>query len=255
MRHLNRQEAEPALFRSYSLLLIGLAALITAGCDGEREANDGELFNTVVLPTDVVLDLACDNVGIYPENCVLGDPANPFITTTIPEFDQDNPPPPGAFEKFDIVTALPPGPTGAKARFYFWATALARFPSGENQWYTARALHELFDANSNSISKDDLVREQALKAYRSVLDNFWGAATFFECDLCAPDENGELIKFPAQLNELVGDDLFRFEATGFRPLIDGGEIRVLETIGIWGYTYLPATPPDYVDGKMSKNGL
>ena len=99
-----------------------------------------------------------------------------------------------------------------------------------------------------------LLLEQALKAYKSVLDNFWGSATFFECDLCAPDENGELIKFPAQLNELVGDNLFRFDSTGFRFLIEGGEIRVLETFGLWGYTYRPATADSgFTDGRMSKN--
>ena len=115
-------------------------------------------------------------------------------------------------------------------------------------------MHELFDANSNVLSTDELAREQALKAYKSVLDNFWGSATFFECDLCEPDENGELIKFPAQLNEQVGDNLFRFDSTGFKFLIDGGDIRVLETIGIWGYTYRPATAASgYTDGKMSKN--
>ena len=247
MRNLNRQEAQPALSRGVSILLTGLAAVMTAGCGSERGPDDGVLFNTIVLPTDVVLNLACEDVGIFPETCVLGDPENPYVTTTIPEFDENNPPAPGELDKFDIVNAIPDGPSGAKARFYFWATALARRPNGENQWYTAKALHELFDANSNFISTDELVREQALKAYRSVLDNFWGSATFFECDLCAPDENGELIKFPAQLNEQVGDDLYRFESTGFRFLIEGGEIRVLETIGQWGYTYDPAIP------RMSRN--
>ena len=224
--------------------LFGFGILL-AGCGGSPKDSDGEVVTGIVLPTDVVLNLACENVGIYPENCVLGDPENPFITTTIIEFDPDAPP--GADDKFDLLATIPEGPAGAKARFYFWATALARRPSGENQWYTARALHELFDANSNVLSTDELVREQALKAYRSVLDNFWGSVTFFECDLCPPDENGELVKFPAQLNEIVGDNLLNFDSTGFKLLIDGGEIRVLELIGIWGYTYDPAIP------KMSKN--
>jgi hypothetical protein len=224
--------------------LFGFGILL-AGCSGSPKDSDGEVISGIVLPTDVVLNLACENVGVYPENCVLGDPENPFITTTIIEFDPNAPP--GSDDKFDLLATIPAGPAGAKARFYFWATALARRPSGENQWYTAKALHELFDANSNVLSTDELVREQALKAYRSVLDNFWGSVTFFECDLCPPDENGELIKFPAQLNEIVGDNLLNFDSTGFKLLIDGGEIRVLELIGIWGYTYDPAIP------KMSKN--
>ena len=224
--------------RSLMVSLCGFGILL-AGCGESPSDSDGQVINSIVLPSDVVLNLACENVGIYPENCVLGDPENPFITTTIIEFDPNNP---DQDDKFDLNDTLPPGPAGAKARFYLWATALARFPSGENQYYTAKALHELFDANSNVISTDELVRAQALKAYRSVLDNFWGSVTFFECELCAPDENGNLIKFPAQLKEEVGDDLFRFESTGFLPLIEGGEIRVLETIGQWGYTYNPSIP-------------
>ena len=231
-------------------LILGFGFLAAGGCESPSDT-DGEVINGILLPTDVVLNLACANVGVYPENCVLGDPENPFVTTTIVEFDPNNP---DQDDKFDLLATLPEGPEGAKARFYLWATALARRPSGENQWYTAKALHELFDANSNVLSTDELVRAQALKAYRSVLDNFWGSATFFECDLCAPDEDGNLVKFPAQLNEQVGDNLFRFDSTGFRGLIEGGDIRVLELIGIWGYTYIPATAAGgFTDGVMKKN--
>jgi hypothetical protein len=248
MKYRNRIQAASNVVRTPVVVLLGL--LVLSGCEGPS-AGDGTVINGLVLPTDVVLNLACENVGIYPENCVLGDPENPFVTTTIIEFDANNP---LQDDKFDLLATIPEGPSGAKARFYLWATALARRPSGENQWYTAKALHELFDANSNVLSTDELAREQALRAYKSVLDNFWGSATFFECDLCEPDENGELIKFPAQLNEQVGDNLFRFDSTGFKFLIDGGDIRVLETIGIWGYTYRPATAASgYTDGKMSKN--
>jgi len=238
MSIINRNHTLLAIYKSLTTLLFGFGVLVAGGCDSPTD-KDGEIINGIVLPTDVVLNLACENVGIYPENCVLGDPENPFITTTIVEFDPNNP---DQDDKFDLNATLPPGPAGAKARFYLWATALARRPSGENQYYTAKALHELFDANSNVLSTDELVRAQALKAYKSVLDNFWGSVTFFECELCAPDENGDLIKFPAQLNLEVGDDLFRFESTGFKMLIEGGEIRVLERIGQWGYTYDPAIP-------------
>jgi hypothetical protein len=227
-----------AVYKSLTTLLFGFGILVAGGCDAPTD-KDGEIINGIVLPSDVVLNLACENVGIYPESCVLGDPENPFATTAIVEFDPNNP---DQDDKFDLNDTLPPGPAGAKARFYLWATALARRPSGENQYYTAKALHELFDANSNVLSTDELVREQALKAYRSVLDNFWGSVTFFECELCPPDENGKLIKFPAQLKEEVGDDLFRYDSTGFKLLIEGGEIRVLELIGQWGYTYDPAIP-------------
>jgi hypothetical protein len=252
MNNGNRNYTGLVVYRRLMIVLFGFGILVAGGCESPSD-EDGVVINAIAYPTDVVLNLACENVGVYPENCVLGDPENPFVTTTIIEFDPNAAP--GADDKFDLLATIPAGPTGAKARFYFWATALARRPSGENQWYTARALHELFDANSNFLSTDELAREQALKAYKSVLDNFWGSVTFFECELCAPDENGELIKFPAQLNELVGDNLFRFESTDFLPLIDGGDIRVLELIGIWGYTYLPGTAANgYTDGQMLENG-
>ena len=238
-----------ALARADKLLLTGLAAvaLVLAGCAEERDSGDGEVINAIVLPTDVVLDLYCADVGVHPETCVLSDPENPFATTTIIEFSESDP---DATNKFELFNSIPPGPTGAKARFYFWATALAQRPSGENQFYTALALHELFDANSNVISKDELVREQALKAYRSVLDNFFGSVTVFTC--CpAASPTGDPVAFPVPLNELTADNLYRTDATGFMRLVEGDPILVLELLLNWGYTYQPANPPNYDDGVVS----
>jgi hypothetical protein len=200
-----------------------------------------------VLPSDVVLNLACANVGVHPETCVLQDPENPFVTTPIIEFNQNAP---GADNKFDLFNSIPPGPTGAKARFYFWATALARRPSGENQYYTALALHELFDANSNVISEDELVRDQALKAYRSVLDNFFSSVTVFSCcPGASPD--GEPVPFAVPLNELTADAIYRTDRTGFRRLVPGDPINALSVFLDWGYAYQPAKPPNFDDGVIS----
>lgn len=249
MRNLNRREAQPAVFKHLFVALLGTATLLGAGCSSERDENDGEIINALVLPTDVVLNLHCENVGIFPENCVLGDPENPFVTTTIIEFDVNNP---DATNKFDLFNSIPPGPTGAKARFYFWATALAQRGSGENQFYTALALHELFDANSNVLSKDELVRAQALKAYQSVLDNFFGSVTVFTC---CPGASpiGEPVPFSVPLNELTADNLYRTDATGFLRLIEGDPILVLAQLLDWGYSYQPANPPNYDDGVVSVN--
>ncbi|NHA14684.1 hypothetical protein [Thioalkalivibrio sp. XN279] len=250
MRALNRQHAGPFRGKHLVVALLATAALASAGCSGEPDENDGEVINAVVLPTDVVLDLYCENVGVHPETCVLDDPENPFSTTTIIEFDVNNP---DADNKFDLFNSLPPGPSGAKARFYFWATALAQRPSGENQYYTALALHELYDANSNAISSDELVREQALKAYRSMLDNFFGSVTVFECcPAVSPD--GEPVPFSVPLNELTADALYRTDATGFRRVVPGDPILVLEVLLDWGYSYQPATPPDFNNGVVSVNG-
>lgn len=250
MRELNRQSARPARGKHLLLALLGTAALVSAGCSGEPDESDGELINSIVLPTDVVLDLYCEDVGVHPETCVLDDPENPFATTTIIEFDVNNP---GGDNKFDLFNSLPPGPSGAKARFYFWATALAQRPSGENQYYTALALHELYDANSNAISTDELVQQQALKAYRSVLDNFFSSVTVFTCcPAASPD--GEPVPFSVPLNELTADALYRTDATGFLRLVPGDPILVLEVLLDWGYSYQPATPPDFNNGVVSVNG-
>jgi hypothetical protein len=220
-------------------VLLGLCVLALTGCDG-RSDSDGVVINQIILPTDTLLNLACAEVGINDEGCVLGDPENPFAFVPIPEFDVNNP---DAETKFDLAARIPAGPTGAKARFYLWATALARRPSGENQYYTALALHELFDAN-----QDGLIQEQALKAYRSVLDNFFGSVTFFEC--CGG------ISFPATLNERVADNLYRTQATGFRRLVPGDPLNVQSLFGEWGYTYRPATAgsfPPFSDGLVFVN--
>ena len=249
MRNIIRSKAQPAALRVHAIFLTGLAALTLVGCNGggERDENDGTVINGLVLPTDVVLNLHCENVGIAGEPCVLDDPENPFATTTIIEFDVNNP---GAENKFELFNSIPPGPTGAKARFYLFATALARRQSGENQFYTALALHELFDANSNVLSKDELIRAQALKAYRSVLDNFFGSVTVFTCcPAASPD--GEPVSFAIPLNELTADNLYRTDATGWQRLVEGDPILVLDLFVEWGYTYQPANPPNFDDGVVT----
>lgn len=255
MRNLNTEMLAPAGSRLVLLAILGVAALVMAGCTSERDENDGEVINAILLPSDVVLGLFCEDVGVHPETCVLDDPENPFAESTIFEFDEDNPDGPS---KFEIADRLPPGPAGAKSRFYFWATALARRPSGENQYYTALALHELFHANSNDLSEDDLIREQALKAYRAYLDNFFGSILVFTCFTCTPDGDGNFPNFPEPLNERVADHIYRQLSTatpvypdGFRLLIPGDPNFVLQRFIEWGYSYRPATPPDFKDGLVT----
>jgi hypothetical protein len=230
MKNLNRMQAKPAVFKSTVLALL---VLVASGCE-ERGASDGTVINQIILPTDTLLNLACADVGIWRETCVLSDPENPYASVITAEFNPNNPDGPS---KFDLNADIPAGITGAKARFYLWATALARFPSGENQWYTARALHELYNYNS-----DTLIQEQALKAYRSNLDNFFGSVTFFEC--CGG------ISFSITLNEQVADDLYRTASTGWVRLIPGDPLNAQSLIAEWGYTYRPATPPDFNDGLV-----
>lgn len=217
---------------AYRIVLLVFTALAVGGCN-ERDSNDGEVINNILLPTDVVLNLYCPNVGINDEQCVLADPENPFAVVAVPEPDQvpeDEDGNPAFDDKFALASGLPPGPSGAKARFYLWATALARRQTGENQWYTALALHELFDANSNNVFQDELIREHTKRAYRSVLDNFFGQVTFFEFA-------NNLVPF--HLNEIVARSIvFSEEETGFRALV-GAPLEGLALLGEWGYTYNP----------------
>ena len=235
------------LRRSAGLVLVFIAAAFAAGCDGERDSGDGEVINAIVLPTDTLVNLACEDVGIFTEQCVLEDPENPFVTVPIIEFDVNDP---DATNKFELFNSIPKGRTGAKARYYFWATALARRASGENQFYTALALHELWNYNG-----DPIIQEQALKAYRSVLDNFFGSVTVFTCceDVRPPDDPSGPIPFPIGLSELTADNLYRTDATGYRRLVEGDPLLVLEVLLEWGYRYRPANPPDYDDGLVFVN--
>ena len=242
MRHQIRQAGLLASMRTSSAAVLCVLALFLGGCEGPG-ADDGVLSNSILLPTDTLLNLACADVGINNESCVLEDPENPYVLVPIVEFiNADNP-----GNKFDLFNQIPAGPTGAKARFYFWATALANSPSGENQFYTALALHELWDLNS-----DPLIQEQALKAYRSQLDNFFGTVTRFSCceEVRPPDDPRGAVTFPVGLNELTADNLFRTDATGFRRLVEGDPILVLELLDEWGFVYRPANPPDYTDGLV-----
>lgn len=226
--------------RALGLALLMLLAI--AGCK-EPDQGEGQVITSILLPVDTLLNLNCPDVGINTETCVLDDPDNPYATAVINEFDENNP---DLETKFTLANELPAGPSGAKARFYLWATALARRPSGENQWYVARALHELWDA-----AGDPIIREQALRAYRSVLDNYFGSVTFFEC--CANVNDGTPVAFPATLNELVADNLYRTASTGWARLVPGDPLLTLALFGEWGYTYQPATAPNFDNGVVSVN--
>ena len=237
MKKLHQPDYCFAAMRRLAILAIAFSLSLAGGCKSPSDS-DGTVANEIILPTDTLVNLACADAGIGFDPCVLEDPENPFVKVATPEFNVNDP---DALTKFDLANDIPAGPTGAKARYYLWATALARRASGENQWYTARALHELFDANS-----DPLIQNQALRAYRSVLDNFWGSVTFFEC--CGG------IPFSITLNEKTADDLYRTDSTGFVRLIPGDPLNAQSTLAEWGYTYRPATPPDYNDGLVFING-
>ena len=241
MRNLFFHTARPALPRQRLAVVFGLTVLFMTGCsspssddgvvagsvDPEAETVTGE----IVLPTDTLLNLYCANVGLVPNTCVLEDPENPYRETATLEFDVNNPDP-DQLTKFDLFIQLPTGPTGAKARFYLWATALARRPSGENQWYTALALHELWDA-----AEDQVVQIQALRAYKSTLDNFFGSVTFFNSEDFGLLPN---VPYSVLLNELTAAQVTCSPINNYKKLVPLTEQDPFFGRGLladWGYTY------------------
>ena len=120
--------------------------IIISGC-----IDDGEENNEIALPTDNSLNFYCENVGIHPEKCVMDDEENPYRFVAINEES-----------KWDLATGFP------KSDFYLWATALASTAKGENQFSVAENLHKLYTVNGSEV-----IRKQTIKAYRSVLENFY----------------------------------------------------------------------------------
>lgn len=234
--------------QSWKLVIAASLVLTLAGCG--KESSDGTVSNALQLPTDTLLNLYCADIGIGHNSCVLDDPENPYASTPFVTMDPTDE---NQFNtaKFALASAAP----SPKARFYVYATALARAPSGENQWYTARALHELFTA-----SESELIKGHAIRAYRSVLDNFLFQATFFEADfLGSPPEGG--LFYPVLVANLTAADLAN-TPTGFTPLFDpddtaNNEFAAREAMGGWGYTWAGMFDgpggPSSVSGPVTRN--
>ena len=233
---------------SWKLVIAASLVLTLAGCG--KDSGDGTVSNALQLPTDTLLNLYCADIGIGNNRCVLDDPENPYARTPFVTMDPTDE---NEFNtaKFALAEAAP----SPKAKFYVYATALARAPSGENQWYTARALHELFTA-----SESELIKDQTIRAYRSVLDNFLDQATFFEADfLLSPPEEG--LVYPVLVANLTADDLANTPG-GFTPLFDpddaeNNKFAARESMGGWGFTWAgmlqgPAGA-GLVSGPVTKN--
>ena len=237
-----RKNAQTSATQIGRFAIVCSLLLIIAGCG--KDSDDGEVVTPITLPVDNVLNLYCADIGIHTETCVLDDPKNPYASVP---FVTENPPPddePGEDfnrAKFQLANAAP----SPKAKFYVFATAQARAPSGENQWYTARALYELFDASGS-----DLIKDQAIRAYRSVLDNYFDSATFFELGTTG-------IFYPFLLRQLAGQDLaYGVDFGGgtnlmFDPVQPNNEFIARNQMGGWGYTLTGGPPPALV--TITKN--
>ncbi len=191
------------------LILIGLSLAIAVimGCD----AKNGEIANEITLPTDVVLTLSCEDAGVHPEKCVLDDADNPFSAANV---NMEN--------VWDLNDDCPT----AKSKFYLWATILAKIPMGEHQYFTARSLHELYTEGES-----ENAREQAKKAYRSVLDNFFDSTTWYEAWWI-----GEDLVYAVALKDLVGEGMYDPSDMNLAPLYDDPVLALVD-LSEWGYIY------------------
>jgi hypothetical protein len=107
----------------------------------------------------VVVPIAWDE-GVYPDTSALDDPNNPFA------------------EGIDAAVKWEIAATDCVPGFYAFATALAYEPSGENQFYTARCLQEVYDAAR--LAPDDTYWgwSAAVRGYQVVLDEFPDAVSY-----------------------------------------------------------------------------
>jgi hypothetical protein len=191
------------------MLIAGSMILLMAGCS---EIDGGTVQNTVPLPVDSTLNFYCADEGIYLEKCVLDNPENPYANVSVTEGN-----------KFLLNEAAP----SAKSSYYLWATALAKGAGipGENQFYVAVYLQEVYAESGSPTTRD-----QAKKAYRSVLDNYFLSPTFFVFTV-----DGEEVAFAASVKDLVGEFLY----DPAPPLVSfySDPIFALQEMSEWGYIY------------------
>ena len=221
---------EQHLNKLIAALIAGSMILLSTGCS---EVDGGTVQNTVQLPTDSTLNFRCENEGIYLDRCVLDNPENPYVSVAITEPKDEEPDDPctdlyDPTSKFTLSDDAP----SSKARYYLWATALAKGVGlqGENQYFTAFYLQAVY-AESGSPT----TREQALKAYRSLLDNYFLGVTFDKYEVAVCEE----VKVAAALKDRAGENLYAPTDPALISLYAIPD-SALEDISEWGYIYDPS---------------
>ncbi len=135
--------------------LVSASLLALSGCS-EATLYEGDSFEGMTLT------LYDADVGIYPSQSVLEDPNNPFAGSVM-----------APQTKWDVQSSGEP-----VAAFYAWATVNAVGPYGESQYYTAFDLKAVFEAGAASVDELSKIREQAIRAFQTVLDEFPDAVTY-----------------------------------------------------------------------------
>ena len=141
-----------------SLIRYGLVAVVALAlsCGDAPEYRFGENI------TGIQFELFNPTEGIHPSTVTLLNPNNPFREYRISDDT-----------KFDILTD-----GGNAGAFYAWATLLASIPIGENQFYTAVKLRDIYEANEVPKEDRETVREMAVAGFQAVLDCFPESVTY-----------------------------------------------------------------------------
>lgn len=133
-----------------SLLLALVVIAVSCGDPDPLEYRFG--FNI----TGIQFEFFDETEGIHPSKVTLQNPRNPFREFGVSDDT-----------KFQIL-----GDGGNAGAFYAWATVLANIPIGENQFFTAVKLRDIY--RSNEVAEDDreTVRRMAVEGFQRVLDCF-----------------------------------------------------------------------------------
>ena len=135
------------LYIKFSLLVL---VLVTAACGDDPEYEFG--FNI----TGIEYEFFDVTEGIHPSRVTLDNPRNPFREFGVSDDT-----------KFDIL-----GNGGNAGAFYAWAALLAKIPIGENQYFTAVKLRDIYQANEVAEEDRETVRQMAVDGFQAVLDCF-----------------------------------------------------------------------------------
>jgi hypothetical protein len=165
---------------SSRVLLAAALAALALGCGEPAQYRFG------VNLSGLVLGPVSATEGIYPDISVLRDPANPFARYPMGSDDA------GIATKWRVLNGGTSGVgLGPVAGFYAFATALAGEPTGENQYYTAKMLDQVYrsgavaDPGASPVSTllpdgGSLVKEMAIEAYQRTLDAFPNGISYLD---------------------------------------------------------------------------
>jgi len=139
------------------------------GCEPKATFQQGQDLSTLLLrPTS-------EAEGIFPDLSVLVDPHNPFSDVSFAAID--------AVHNTNSLQFQLNATSSHAARFYIWATILARATpegDGEAQYYTASALKDVFYKQKADTADLPRVHDMAVAAYSKVLTQFDGKAVTYD---------------------------------------------------------------------------